>query len=276
MSPGRSSALIALFLASFAVEAVHAGGGLHQPTSIGFKRAVYHAASGTTTASGGAGARMGNPFWVTVTTTGWFYGLQNCVRPGEAEELVLDWGDVQASSLVDGFQIGYATDASDPNGILLEINFHNNSNGFGDNENRLLGFWLQLPGRPPSFPYQFVGWIFTFDLEGTGYEFSLGDQDLDDDQLADFAYSYRIIDPSDSTATGPLISIPDPNNPLAAPGVEDAFDDYLDPNYAPCDPNVPYFSTYWFGGTPYAQFHLALYGYLFVDAACNCPEVYGN
>lgn len=278
MSPGRRSAISYALLAGFLAHICVADGGLLRPTSIGLKRAVYHVASGTTMpAGGGPGQRIGDALWVSVMTTGYFYGLGNCVRPGETEERVLDWGDIPQSTLVDGFQIGYATDAnSDPNGILLEINFHDNTNGFGNNSDPTIGFWIQVPGVPPGFPYQFVGWIFTFDLEGSGYEFALGDQDLDGDQLADFGYSYRIIDPLNSTATGPLISTPDPNDPLAATGAEDAFDDYQDPNYAPCDPNLPFWATHWFGGAPYAQFHLALYGYLFVDAACDCPEVYGN
>lgn len=241
-----------------------------KPNSIGFKHGVYNFETGKVEPVGGGVDRLDPIIWQSQMTTGYFFGLGNCGRPAENTELALDWGDMAANT-VTGFQIGYATDsATDPNSVTILWAYGNNTNGFGDNEFPFIaGFFAGLPGLPPGFPYQFVGWFVTFDLTGSGLEFALGDQDLDGDTLADFGYFYTILDYGTSTATGPLLS--EPNDPLSGPGAENAFDLYVqDPNHLCVDPNAGFFldGTYWFGGVPFAQWHMVLYG----GAAPGCPN----
>jgi hypothetical protein len=234
-----------------------------RPDSIGFKRAVYHAATGVLEpVDGGAQERLGHVIWRSTQFSGYFAGLGSCGRPGETDEMFFDWGDLPGPASINGFELAYATDASEgPNAIELALQFYSNSNGFAENQwPPVAGFWLALPGKPAGYEYPFFGWFVTVDLEGSGLEFTLGDEDLDGDGFRDFGYSYHALRYGDSTATGPLIS--EPNDPLSGPGAEGAFDLYIrDPNAAnPCDPNTPfnYDGTYWFDW-PFPQFHLALY-----------------
>lgn len=247
---------------------------LVKPTSIGFKHAVYNTATGRLDPVGirGGNARIGEKFWTCFQTSGFFMGLGNCFH-GEADELFMDWMDIPAGSQVGGIRVGYGTDAShDPNAIRLTILFQNDANGFNNNTGPFVaGFRFDLPGRPLHFPYQFVGWIITIDLDAGGASFTYGDADLDGDGLADTGYYYGALGPrgyGDGTAAGPLFC--EPNDPLLATGVEDAFDLYVrDPNH-PCeDPNAPfdYDGTYWFGGLFYAQLGLALF-----RSAPGCPS----
>jgi hypothetical protein len=183
--------------------------------------------------------------WRSTDTSGYFLGLGNCGRPSEVDEIWFDWGDLWHPASIDGFEIAYGTDASEgPNSIVLAVQFYNNSNGFADNEwPPVAGFSLALPGKPAGYEYQYFGWFVTVDLAGTSLEFMLGDDDLDNDYLPDFGYSYRVLDYGTSMATGPLFS--EPNDPISGPGAEDAIDLYIrDLNAAnPCDPNTPF--VYW-------------------------------
>lgn len=257
------------------------GAELIRPESIGFKRAVYHAATGVLEpVDSGAQERLGHVIWRSTDWSGISYGVGSCERPDESEDMMFDWGDVFVASEISGFGIGYATDASEgPNAVELVVRFYDNSNGFGMNEfPAVAGFELRLPGKPASFAYEFVAWQITVDLEGSGREFMLGDTDLDGDGFPDFGYSYHAGDPGDSTASGPLIS--EPNDPLSGPGAEDVFDLYLrDPNGPnPCDPNAAfvYYASYWFND-PFIQAHLLLYsGHNCSPYDCGCGDFNGD
>lgn len=242
-----------------------------RPDSVGYKHGVYDFATGRVEADWRTRClgRLDPIIWQSQRTTGYFLDLRNCGRPGEITELVMDWGDVIPQD-VTGCTIAYGTDATtDPNAITLIWAYSNNTNGFGDNEIRFIaGFYARLPGLPPGFPYQYVGWFVTFDFFGSGNEFALGDRDLDADGRADFGYCYTVLDYGDSTRSGPVIS--EPNDPLSGPGAVDAFDLYVQDANHPCaDPNAMFFydGTYDFGGAPFAQFHMVLYG----GRLCCCP-----
>lgn len=246
---------------------------LVRPSSIGYKHGVYNFATGKVEPMGGVADRLDPIIWQSQDTTGYYLRLDNCGRPGENTELALDWGDMLRAH-VTGCQIGYATNApTDPNAIGLLWAFGDNSNGFGDNEPAFVaGFYWHLPGVSAGYPYQFIGWMVTFDFTNyPQFQFDLGDEDLDGDGLADFGYCYTILDYGRSTRTGPLVS--EPNDPLAGPGAEDAFDLYVqDPNHLCANPDAPFFldGTYSFGGppNPFAQLHMVLYG----NAEFDCPD----
>ncbi len=240
-----------------------------RPGSIGYKHAVYNTATGKLEPGGGGGVeRIGAKIWSSNFISGYFFPAGNCLQLdpsfGQIDELLMDWGDIPPSQ-IGGFQIAYATDASaDPNAVELTILFQDDANGFNNNTGAITGFVAGLPGRPPGFPYQFVGWTITFDLDAGGVAFPLGNLDLDGDSLADFGYYYGFLGASgygDSLYTGPQIN--GPNDPLFATGAEDAFDLYVqDPNNPCLDPNADFFyaGTYWFGSIPYVQWHLQLFG----------------
>lgn len=253
--------------------------------SIGFKHMTYRLATGQRI-SGDAPtpARMSAPIWSAVETSGYFFGIGSCTHtPPQWNALALDWGDLTAESFIDGFAIGYATNApTDPNAVTMEFLFLNNSNGFSENEfdPPAAGFVLSLPGLPPDWPYQFAGWIVTIELEGSGLEFCLGDLDIDGDGLADFGYTNRVVDATGASATGPLLVGFTYNPPFEnAPGAEDAFDYYWqDPNEPCLDPDGPYLyeGTYWGSGTIFRQFYLELYGQLAGCKAPGCPQGCGG
>jgi hypothetical protein len=257
-----------------------------KPDSIGYKHAVYNMATGKLEPVGGQVDRgLGPVVWSVTQNTGYFFGLDGCFAAVPTfDVLAMDWGDLPAGTQVGGVQLQYATDApTDPNAVRMTFLFQDDANGFDDNTGAFpAGFFADLPGLPPGFPYTFVAWTITFDLEAGGQDFPLGNTDLDADGLADFGLYVGFLGAGygAATATGP--SMAGPNDPLAGPGAEDAFDYYLqDPNNPCVDPNAAFFydATYWFGGgwtpacapgacNPYAQWHLELYG----AAGGGCPN----
>ncbi|MEP0847054.1 MAG: hypothetical protein HRF50_09570 [Phycisphaerae bacterium] len=247
---------------------------LVNPKSIGFKHAVYDTATGELEPAGirRGSTRIGEKFWACLETTGYFAGAGNCLLGDYADELLMDWMDIPAGSQVGGIRVAYATDASpDPNAVRMTILFQNNAAGYGDNTGPFVaGFRLDLPGRPPNFPYPFVGWIITIDLEAGGLSFTYGDADIDGDGLADTGYYYGFLGPKgygDGTAGGPLIC--EPNDPLLATGAENAVDFYTrDPNH-PCeDPNAPFVYDWSYESQIFfMQWALALY-----HPAPGCPS----
>ncbi len=249
-----------------------------KPNSIGYKHAVYNTATGKLEPVGQGGVeRIGAKIWSSNFNSGFFFPAGNCLQldPSfdQIDAFLMDWGDIPAQQ-IGGFQIAYATDAStDPNAVECTILFQDNANGFNDNTGPITGFIAGLPGLPPGFPYQFVGWTVTFDLDLGGLDFPLGDLDLDADGLADFGYYYGFLGATgygDSSYTGPQIN--GPNDPLFATGSEDSFDLYLqDPNNPCLDPNAGFFyqGTFWFGGAPYSNWHLQLFGS--AAPGCNLP-----
>ncbi|MEM7314523.1 MAG: PEP-CTERM sorting domain-containing protein [Planctomycetota bacterium] len=152
----------------------------------------------------------------------------------------VDWGDVAPGTVVNGFDIGIASDSTDD--IDLTINFYEPGDGFGDASALVASFPLTLPG--PGDPIN--GGIFaaTFTIDLVGSEFTLAD--------GNFEYGYEYVNNGNGAATGPLLVALDPTN---APGTDDAWDQYVGGTQA----SGGTVSTFFFGGDPYAQFYMKLH-----------------
>ncbi|MDX2118634.1 MAG: GC-type dockerin domain-anchored protein [Planctomycetota bacterium] len=118
------------------------------------------------------------------------------IRPRFGAE-VADAGEIQGAvgvgALVDGFQIGYATDIpgvladSSIPGLDVLVSFYDNDNGGNDTRAQRLAIFnvSDLPGTQGTAN----AWTITIDLAG-GDELQLGDQDVDGDGNLDFGWSY--------------------------------------------------------------------------------------
>ncbi len=159
------------------------------------ERAVFSAVSG----------RIGAERWANTDDTNngnFYFAIDNpdrpttSVRPRFSAE-VADSGDIAGvegvGALVDGFQIGFATDiagvlpdATVP-GLDLVLSFYDNDNGTNDTRAQAVAIYQlgDLPGTQGTGN----AWTVTYDLAG-GNEFQLGDQDLDGDGKLDFGWSY--------------------------------------------------------------------------------------
>lgn len=193
--------------------------------------------------------------WESVDQSGFYTNR----IPGGALREALDWGllcgDVGNFHTVNQFSFAYAT--ADPDGtpgLAVDIWFYWDFDtscppgpqgqlaGFNCLANDGVGFDIGgLPGSPGGI----AGWIVDIDLSG-GFEFNIP-------AGADIGYSYA--NWRTFTNAGPLITN---ENQIAAPGTENAFDSNTSA------PQVGYIGTFWFGGTPYAQFYMEVYA----QAAC--------
>jgi hypothetical protein len=198
--------------------------------------ATYNYAS-QSVATGGSTRFGPATAWDSTTTTGSF---SNRV----STQWVVDWGDVANNTSVNGFQIGYATNSTTP--ISITVNFYSNGNGFGDASTLVDSFLLT--GLPVSSSGGIEGWIVDVDLMG-GNEFTLTGSDLDTFAGMDFEYEYNMTNRGNATSMGPLIS-------TGGFGEEDAFDRY-DGNSQAGGGTLG--GTFFFGGNPFAQFHMRLY-----------------
>lgn len=205
---------------------------------------TYDLASGTVTEN--PAARFGPAIAWDCTTQQGFYAAST-------DRERLDWGDTASGLVVNGFQIGYATNSTTP--VSAYVAFYSGINGGGDPLGTTITVFdlANLPGGG--------GWFLDVDLEG-GYEFTITAPDLDGDGLGDFGYGYHFYNGGDGTSTGPLLTLPGPD-PVGAPGVEDAYDRYNAPGRWA---GGAFVGTYWFGGwdptdndPPFTQFWMRLY-----------------
>ena len=199
--------------------------------------------------------RVGPSIWAATQWSGYFWGGQ-----GPAE-IALDWGDI-APATVSGFGFAYATNADD--GLTGIVGFYANDNGWNtQGRDFIAAFKLDdLAGTlTPDNRDLYWSWIYCVEPANP---IVIAANDLDGDGLGDFSYTYWW-DPTSVALpylVGPLIA-GDPNAGTA-PGIEQGFDIYNDPNYIPApgyfDPNLThYVGTYWFGGQPFAQFYMELF-----------------
>lgn len=188
---------------------------------------------------GGGGHRTHQIAWDSTNQTGFF---SNRV----STQWVVDWGDVPAGNLVlntvDGFQIGYATNSTVP--VDIEVRFYENGNGFNDVSNQVAAFLLT--GLPGSNTGGVQAWIVDVNLGSSAFIMNGPDKDSIPGQ--DFEYSYNMANRGNATSMGPLIS-------TGGHGQEDAFDRY---DGGPQGSGT-YAGTFFFGGNPFAQFHMRLY-----------------
>jgi hypothetical protein len=222
---------------------------------------------------GGSDLRGTIPFWDAERRAGSFSS-----RP--PTQLVLDWGDVATDVPVSQYRFYYSTDANEP--VDIDVAFYESEEG-RDSFNRTIkrqSRFLGLPGGRDG-PGIFSTWIITV-TPGTPFTFT--GPDLDGDGLTDFGYSFhyrKTLFPE--RRVGPSIHQPDPNLPQPplgpAPGIENVFDRFsADPNAAigPNDFLVPdvntfYDGTFWFGGTPFAQWRFQLLTEGNVGGGCPSP-----
>ena len=216
---------------------------------------------------------VGPSIWASTQFSGFFWGGQGC------NEIALDWGDIQ-NATVGTFAMAYATNA-DP-GFTAVIGFYDNDNGWNNGEpwgapanQRQYIAVFELTGlagtRTPDQRQWFWGWIYKV---SPVTPMIIASADLDGDALGDWSYTYwwdcdLLAGPGPGPATVGPIMAGDPNAGTA-PGIENTFDIYNDPNYVPApgyvDPNLTYYiGSYWFGGTPFAQFYMELF-------APQCPN----
>lgn len=188
---------------------------------------------------GGSGHRTNQIAWDSTTQTGFF---SNRV----STQWVVDWGDVPAGNLVldtvDGFQIGYATNSTVP--VDIEVRFYENGNGFNDVSNEVAAFLIT--GLPGSGSGGVEAWVVDVNLGSLAFIMNGPDKDSIPGQ--DFEYSYNMKNRGNATSMGPLIA-------TGGHGQEDAFDRYTGGPQG----SGTYDGTFFFGGNPFAQFHMRLY-----------------
>lgn len=229
---------------------------------------------------------LGPQVWAATWQSGFFWADQGCGR------VALDWGDVLTPVAVGAFGFSYATNA-DP-GFECIIMFYNDDNGWDSQPksgNYIAAYRIaDLAGTlTPQNRFWYWNWVYRVEL---ATPLLITASDLDNDALGDWGYTYWFgcvnyvneldpgsCDPNDCGASGyivpntwiagPLLT-GDPNVDPLAPGIEDAYDLYTDPNYVTSpgyiDPNLTHYAgTYWFGGFVYAQFYMELF-------AAGCPN----
>lgn len=180
--------------------------------------------------------------------TGFFSGATDRER--------LDWGDVATGTVVNGFQLAYATDSTVPIDIIVA--FYDSENGVNTPGAEVL-FVMEFLDLEGSASGLFEAFAYDIDLEGGG-EFTIDGADLDGDGLSDFGYGYHTTSGGLGTATGPLLSSPEGlGSGVGAPGIEDFYD-----RYAPLGKHAgsAYVSTVDVspaGGNPFTQYHMILY-----------------
>jgi hypothetical protein len=232
---------------------------------------------------GGGGRDAARVVWDGSYQTGYF-------SPTPRNWVLLDQGDVSDASLIQEFEIGYATDWVTSAGLNIDLIFYTHENGWNSRQREPVAAF-RLHGLPGALPNSVTGWIVSVPIDAQG-GFRLLGPDLESGPhdpsggyavchgfgLADFGFSYRFRNAPSSQLTGPLYTWFDPNVvPCAAPGVNNAEDIFEgDPN--PADPNemlfpgvnVPYVWTRSFGSWPYPQYHMKL---TTREAAPPCPAL---
>ena len=225
----------------------------------------YDMATGKVTPAG-ANTRYGVVIWsCPYAYVNYFWGAE-----GEAGEMGLDWGDIAGAPAVRGFSFAEFTNSQAADGDLYAIiTIYAEENGWDSADRVPLAAYVidNIPGSPYP-PYEYWGNLWTVD----GWYFVLDGSDLDGDGLTDWGYAQFFSVQTPGALHGPAICGAvglDPNNlPPECPGVEDAYDLFVNPawNLGPenFDPNgiEPYLAgTSWFGGLPqtFAQFYFTLY-----------------
>ena len=214
--------------------------------------------------------RIGAPIWSCSER------YVNFMWSAEEGEVGLDWGDIAGPAYIGGFGFSQYTNSQDDDGDLYAIIiFYNEENGFDSStRNWVEGYLIDnIPGSTHGLD-EF--WGYNWKVQ-PNTPFELDGSDLDNDGLTDWGYAMVFSINTPGTAHGPgvcgLIWNDDPNAvppnppPAECPGIEDAFDLFLDPNLND-DPNLLtcYEGTQWFGGYPnFSQFYFELF-------APECPN----
>jgi hypothetical protein len=244
-----------------AVIAVAAGPVLAGPQLLPVKAtkyATYDFATGRIAPAEGP-LRYGESVWAATQFSGYFFPSYHY------SQTVLDWGDITNGQGIGGFTFCYSTDVMLPDRFDAIIMFFADENGWNSvNRSYLAGFTVtDVPGLVECAST----WRITCDLDAAGADFTIAGSDLDGDGLADFGYTYWFenVPPTPGNYTGPLIA-GDPNvPPCTCPGAENAYDAFSDPNLQ------EYEATYWFDGSPFAQFYMELFATSSPNHPCPHP-----
>jgi hypothetical protein len=251
-----------LIVAAIAVIAAPALAGPDILPVTGVNQVAYEVVNGKLTPTTPDALRYGNLVWASNASTGYY---SSCY---DTQDTFLDWGDTSGTYTINGFGNAYAvpTTMTLPKRITVIVRYWADDDGFNSNGRQYMAGFAII-NCPTTNAQGYNGWIITVDLEGTGYEFSIAGNDLDGDTLNDFSYNYWFQNvPTPAAAVGPIIS-GDANQILQAPGQYDAFDSYSDPNLKP----LSYVGSWYFGGTPFAQFWCELYADTNVPYHCPNP-----
>jgi len=230
-------------------------------------------------------SRIGTLYWQNDDIAGscnFFYGQDRPTRDTVATGRVkfgsgvVHWGDVAGGADVNGYDTAYASNVgcdtlgTGVTGFNLINVFIDDYDGDldpgGSGATGIVGFILEgvAGGDCTLGTTLFQGWIYTVDLEGSGFEFNWGATDLDGDGLHDFAYSYEFeqLQATAKGICGPFLvrplSLGGAGSATGCPDAHDWFNVGADLS--------DYVGAFWFGGgdcavpRPYSSFLMNLYG----------------
>ncbi|MCC6677559.1 MAG: hypothetical protein IT436_10480 [Phycisphaerales bacterium] len=229
----------------------------------------------------GPAARIGDIFWENRDSAcGLAFAQDDPARdPAGGVDalgtLAVHWGDVFAESFVNGYEVAYATDIGvDTAGTgiagLNMINlFIDDYDGVldpgGAGATAIVAFRLEgIAGGGGPGAGALQAWVYTIDLEGSGYEITFGLTDVDGDGLHDFGYGFAFEQgqAGEKGIIGPVLTRPlslgGAGTAYGCPDRFDWFNGFAD----------VYAGGFWFGGgdcgasppRPYASFGLTLFG----------------
>ena len=166
-------------------------------------------------------------------------------------EEAVDVGDLPDGTIVGGFQIGFATDAT--GSVSFRYSFYD-----GDGFDSIGGLLPTNSGGTAAYDITVDGlagggiFAYTVDIVlPVEDHFIITGPDVDMVPGTDWSWGYVTTDAGNSTLIGPLITGEGP--PPGAPGRADFFDVYT-PDVA----TGAHSGTFFFGGNPFAQFHMLL------------------
>ena len=212
----------------------------------------YDVATGKVTPQAG-GQRFGYSLWAATQNFNYFWGAYE-------SEMGLDWGDIAGPVGIGGFGFTELTNSQAEDGdAWVFIMIYGEENGWNSTGRiALAGFLIENIPTSTHPPDEYWGYIWEIESEPP---FIIDGSDLDLDGLVDFGYAQWFVWPTPGSLMGPGIA-GDPNCvPPRCPGIESAFDLFIDPNLF-TDPNLTggsFFGTYWFGDCPFFQFYFELF-----------------
>jgi uncharacterized repeat protein (TIGR01451 family) len=164
---------------------------------------------------------------------------------------VLDTGDLPDGTIIGEFQVGFATDAT--GSVSFRYTFYEN-NGFNTVGNILptnSGGQASYDFTVGGLPGGGIG-AFTFNVVlPVDDHFIITGADIDANPGTDWGWGFIATDIGTGTAVGPLISAE--GAPPGAPGRGDFFD-----LYTPDVATGTHSGAFFFGGAPFAQYHMLL------------------
>ena len=191
-------------------------------------------------------SRYGNSIWNNFAATGLFASMT-------PSYIWLDWGKMyyQGNDLpdevVDGFRFAYGTNDTSTAGLSWNIYFFDSCTGWGD-RTIVAEAEFSFTGLPNALNFPPANWIWeiTVDLEGSGFEFLMGDEIGIAQQLVS-----ALVNP---TIAGPCLTQPPNWGGNGPTGTEDAFTMYAS--------DWSYLGTWWFSSypSPFTSFRTELLG----------------